>query len=55
MTRLISEAIVSANSYYPVGFADKYSQHGLGPDRADTMVRSASVLRRGEVTTPAEV
>jgi predicted amidohydrolase YtcJ len=40
-------AIVSANSYYPVGFADKYSQHGLGPDRADTMVRSASVLRRG--------
>ena len=40
-------AIVSANSYYPVGFADKYAQHGLGPDRADTMVRSASVLRRG--------
>jgi predicted amidohydrolase YtcJ len=40
-------AIVSANSYYPVGFADKYSQHGLGPGRADTMVRSASVLRRG--------
>jgi predicted amidohydrolase YtcJ len=40
-------AIVSANPYYPVGFADKYSQHGLGPDRADTMVRSASVLRRG--------
>ncbi len=40
-------AIVSANSYYPVGFADKYSQHGLGPKRANTMVRSASVLRRG--------
>ena len=40
-------AIVSANPYYPVGFADKYSEHGLGPDRADTMVRSASVLRRG--------
>ncbi len=40
-------AIVSANPYYPVGFADKYSQHGLGPDRADSMVRSASVLRRG--------
>ena len=40
-------AIVSANSYYPVGFADKYSQHGLGPLRADNMVRSASVLRRG--------
>jgi len=40
-------AIVSANPYYPVGFADKYSQHGLGPARADSMVRSASVLRRG--------
>ncbi len=39
--------IVSANPYYPVGFADKYSRHGLGPIRADTMVRSASVLRRG--------
>jgi predicted amidohydrolase YtcJ len=40
-------AIVSANSYYPVGFADKFSRHGLGPTRADSMVRSASVLRRG--------
>jgi predicted amidohydrolase YtcJ len=40
-------AIVSANSYYPVGFADKYAAHGLGPARADTMVRAASVLRRG--------
>lgn len=40
-------AIVSANSYYPVGFADKYAAHGLGPARADTMVRSASVLARG--------
>jgi predicted amidohydrolase YtcJ len=39
--------IVSANSYYPVGFADKYAQHGLGHERADTMVRAASVLRRG--------
>jgi predicted amidohydrolase YtcJ len=39
--------IVSANSYYPVGFADKYATHGLGPARADAMVRSASVLRRG--------
>jgi predicted amidohydrolase YtcJ len=36
-------AIVSANSYYPVGFADKYSEYGLGPERADVMVRSASV------------
>ena len=40
-------AIVSANSYYPVGFADKYAAYGLGAERADSMVRSASVLRRG--------
>jgi predicted amidohydrolase YtcJ len=40
-------AIVSVNSYYPVGFADKYADHGLGRTRADAMVRSASVLRRG--------
>jgi len=39
--------IVSANPYYPVGFADQYAVHGLGPDRADVMVRSASVLSRG--------
>ncbi len=40
-------AIVSANPYYPCGFADKYSEHGLGPERADVMVRSRSVLDRG--------
>ena len=40
-------AIVSANPYYPVGFADKFSLWGLGPDRADSMVRAASVLGRG--------
>lgn len=40
-------AIVSANPYYPVGFADKYGEWGLGPERADAMVRSASVLRHG--------
>lgn len=39
--------IVSANPYYPVGFADQYSAHGLGAERADSMVRAASVLRRG--------
>ncbi len=39
-------AIVSANPYYPVGFADKYSEVGLGPERADVMVRSQSVLQR---------
>ncbi len=39
-------AIVSANPYYTVGFADKYAKFGLGPERADAMVRSASVLKR---------
>jgi predicted amidohydrolase YtcJ len=39
-------AIVSANPYYPCGFADKYGEVGLGPDRADLMVRSRSVLDR---------
>jgi predicted amidohydrolase YtcJ len=39
-------AVVSSNPYYPVGFADKYSEVGLGPERADVMVRNASVLRR---------
>lgn len=39
-------AVVSANPYYPVGFADKYSAVGLGPERANSMVRGASVLRR---------
>jgi hypothetical protein len=39
-------AIVSANPYYPVAFADKYGQFGLGPSRADNMVRAASVLKR---------
>ena len=40
-------AIVSANPYYPVGFADKYAEIGLGPARANVMVRSASVVNRG--------
>lgn len=40
-------AIVSANPYYPVGFADRYGEHGLGPERADVMVRARSVLDRG--------
>ena len=39
-------AVVSANPYYPVGFADKYAAVGLGPDRAYEMVRAGSVLRR---------
>ncbi|MGI9610193.1 MAG: amidohydrolase [Acidimicrobiia bacterium] len=40
-------AVVSGNPYYPVGLADKYRDVGLGADRADAMVRSASVLERG--------
>lgn len=40
-------AVVSANPYYPVGFADKYAEIGLGPERADVMVRAASVVARG--------
>jgi len=40
-------AIVSANPYYVTGFADKYCEVGLGPDRADSMVRSASVTKHG--------
>ena len=38
-------AIVSANPYYTVGFADKYGEVGLGPKRADNMVRSGSVIK----------
>ena len=40
-------AIVSANPYYPVAFADRYGQVGLGPARADAMVRSHSVVQQG--------
>jgi len=40
-------AIVSANPYYTTGFADKYSTVGLGPARADQMVRAKSVTDRG--------
>lgn len=40
-------ALVSANPYYTTGFADKYSAVGLGPERADAMVRAKSVLDQG--------
>ena len=33
--------------YYPVGFADKFGEVGLGPERADVMTRNRSVLDRG--------
>lgn len=39
--------LVSANPYYTTQFADRYGEIGLGPDRADHMVRSASVLAAG--------
>jgi len=38
--------IVSTNPYYPVGFADKFGEFGLGPERADVMTRHRSVLDR---------
>ncbi|MFK8025804.1 MAG: amidohydrolase [Ilumatobacter sp.] len=39
--------VVSSNPYYPVGFADKFGEVGLGPERADVMTRHRSVLDRG--------
>lgn len=38
-------AIFSVNPYYPVGFADKYAE-GLGKQRADLMVRNASIIKQ---------
>lgn len=38
--------VVSSNPYYPVGFADKFGEVGLGPERADVMTRHRSVLDR---------
>ncbi|SHI10264.1 amidohydrolase [Ferrimonas marina] len=40
-------AIVSANPYYPVALADRYGEIGLGPARADQMVRLGDVSRAG--------
>lgn len=40
-------AIVSANPYYPVALADKYSEVGLGAERADPMVRIGDVEGAG--------
>ena len=40
-------AIVSSNPYYPIGFAEKYSQFGLGPARANVMSRQGSVIKHG--------
>jgi len=38
--------VVSSNPYYPVGFADKFGEVGLGRERADVMTRHRSVLDR---------
>jgi predicted amidohydrolase YtcJ len=40
-------AIVSANAYYPTALADNYSKAGLGPERANSMVRMGDVERAG--------
>lgn len=39
--------IVSGNPYYTVALADNYSVNGLGPERADNMVRMGDVERAG--------
>ena len=39
--------IVSGNPYYTVALADNYSENGLGPERADNMVRMGDVERAG--------
>ncbi len=40
-------AIVSANPYYTVALADRYGEIGIGPERADEMVRLGDVARAG--------
>lgn len=40
------EAIVSANPYYVTSLADKYSEIGLGAQRANSMVRLGSVVKQ---------
>lgn len=40
-------AIVSGNPYYVTALADQYGKVGLGPDRADEMVRLGDLSRAG--------
>ena len=40
-------ALVSANPYYTVALADKYSKSGVGPKRANEMVRLGDALKEG--------
>lgn len=42
-------AIITANPYYVNALADNYSANGLGPSRADNMVRLGSVAREGMI------
>ena len=39
--------VISAQPNYVWALADKYSEHGLGPERASTMVRLGSMVRSG--------
>ena len=40
-------ATISANPYYVTALADRYGKVGLGPARADTMVRLGTAVREG--------
>lgn len=40
-------AIVSANPYYVTALSDRYSETGLGPERADEMVRLGDLDKSG--------
>lgn len=40
-------AIVSANPFYPIALTDRYSEVGIGKDRAQEMVRLGDVVRAG--------
>jgi predicted amidohydrolase YtcJ len=39
------QALITANPYYVTSLADRYAEFGLGPERADTMVRLGSVAK----------
>jgi hypothetical protein len=44
-------AIISANPYFPCALADKYSEMGLGPERANGMVRLGTAARHNISTS----
>jgi predicted amidohydrolase YtcJ len=48
VSRLVAKgALISANPYYVTALADRYGKIGLGPARADAMVRLGSAVRAG--------